>query len=73
MFYGKEENQAERWAACALIPESRIRAYGNASEDAMMAALSSHYEDLPLEDCPARRLAAKIARTRLHVLSLEVA
>ena len=71
--YGKEEAQASRWAACALIPYERIAAYGNASEDAMVAALSAHYEDLPYEDCPARALAGSIARIRLESLAQEVA
>ena len=71
--YSKGEAQASRWAACALIPLERIRLYGNASMDAMLAALSAHYEDLPLWDCPARQLAAKIARFRLDSLAQEVA
>ena len=66
----RQELQAFRWAACALIPESRIRHHGNASPDALLAALSAHYEDLPYIDCPARCLAAKIARIRLHVLEV---
>jgi len=64
----RKEFQAERWAARAMIPEARIRRYGNASEDAFIGALSAHYEDLPLQDCPARRLAAHIARARLRGL-----
>ena len=66
--YSKEETQASRWAACALIPEARIQAYGNASLDAFIGALSAHYEDLPLRDCPARRLAAHIAMIRLRAV-----
>ena len=66
--YSKGEAQANRWAARALIPEARIHAYANASLDAFIGALSAHYEDLPLEDCPARRLAAKIATYRLRAL-----
>jgi Zn-dependent peptidase ImmA (M78 family) len=69
----RQESQAERWAACALIPFDRIAAYSNACEDAMIAALSAHYEDLPYEDCPARELAGKIARIRLESLAQEVA
>jgi Zn-dependent peptidase ImmA (M78 family) len=64
----KQEAQADRWAACALIPQARIRAHQNASEDAFIGALSAHYEEIPMEDCPARRLAAKIARVRLQAL-----
>ena len=64
----RQETQAERWAACALIPESRIAAHANASLDAMIAALSAHYEDIPLRPCPSRRLAAKIGRARLKAL-----
>jgi hypothetical protein len=71
--YGKEEDQASRWAACALIPYDRIMSYRNASMDAMVAALSAHYEDLPLEDCPSRELAGKIAQHRLDALAQEVA
>lgn len=68
LMWAKGEAQANRWAACALIPQERIRAHKNASLDAMVAALSAHFEDIPLEDCPARRLAAKIARIRLRAL-----
>jgi Zn-dependent peptidase ImmA (M78 family) len=73
LFYGKEESQAKRWAACALIPWARIRHHGNASMDAMVAALSAHYEDLPLFDCEVRRLAGDIATIRLKYLTMEVA
>jgi Zn-dependent peptidase ImmA (M78 family) len=69
----KQETQAERWAACALIPEARIRKYENASLDAFIAALSAHFEDLPLHDCPQRKLAGKIARIRLKSVIQEVA
>jgi len=68
LLYSKDEAQANRWAARALIPEKRVRAYANASLDAFIGALSAHYEDLPLEDCPARRLAAHIARIRLKAV-----
>jgi len=68
LLYSKGETQADQWAARALIPEHRIRAHGNASLDAFIAALSAHYEDLPLIDCPARRLAAHIAGVRLKLL-----
>ena len=64
----KQECQANRWAACALIPQARIEAHGNASLDAFIGALSSHYEDIPLEDCATRRLAAKISQIRLGLL-----
>lgn len=64
----RKECQASRWAACALIPEARILHHGNASEDAFMGALSAHFEMLPYEDCPARELACRIARTRMQAL-----
>jgi hypothetical protein len=67
--HGKEECQADCWAACALIPETRILAYHNACLDSMVAALSAHFEDLPLIDCPSRRLAGRIARVRLNCLA----
>ena len=70
---GKQEFRADVWAVCALIPLERIQAHLNASEDSMIAALSAHYEDIPLTDCPTRRLAGKIAKIRLNALSLEVA
>jgi len=66
--HGKEESQASLWAARALIPESRVKIHGNASLDAFIGALSAHYEDIPLEDCPARRLAAQIAKIRLRAV-----
>lgn len=65
---GKLEVQADHWAARALIPESAIQRHGNASVDAFIAALSAHYEDIPLYDCPQRRLAAKIATIRLRAV-----
>lgn len=68
LLYSKGEHQASQWAAQALIPQARIRAYANASLDAFIGALSAHYEDLPLWDCPARRLAADIARIRLRAV-----
>jgi hypothetical protein len=64
----KSEHQADRWAACALIPEARIRHHLNASVDAFMAALSANYEDLPPADCPQRALAHRIAGHRLGAL-----
>lgn len=71
--YTKGEAQANRWAASALIPNERIQTYLNACEDSMVAALSAHYEDIPLIDCSVRRLAGRIARIRLQTLSTEVA
>lgn len=68
----KQEAQANRWAACALIPESRIDLYENACPDAFIAALSAHYEDLPPMDCPSRRLAARIANIRLEALQAKI-
>jgi len=68
--HGKEEAQANRWSACALIPEARILLHQNACLDAFIGALSAHYEDLPLEDCPARRLAGEIAKHRIHALKV---
>lgn len=68
MLQDKDESQADRWAARALIPESRILEHHNACTDALIAALSAHYEELPLHDCPSRRLAARIARIRLQTL-----
>lgn len=69
--WSRDEAQANRWAACALIPEAAIRRYANASEDAFMGALSRHYQELPLYPCPERRLAARIARIRLGCLKME--
>ena len=66
--HDKQEAQASRWAALALIPEAAVRRHKNASLDAFIAALSAHYEHLPLEDCPQRRLAAHIARIRLKAV-----
>lgn len=66
--YGKDEASANRWAVEALIPERRVRAHDNASEDSFIAALSAHYEDLPMESGPARTLAARIASIRLSSL-----
>ena len=68
--YSRDEWRANRWAACALIPESRIMLHQNACPDAFIGALSAHYEDLPLHNCPARKLAGMIAAYRIR--SLEV-
>lgn len=66
--HGKDEAQADRWAAQALIPHAAVLRYRNASLDAFIGALSKHYEDIPFTDCPARKLAARIARIRLRTL-----
>jgi hypothetical protein len=68
IFWSKGEAQANRWAACALIPKARIDAHNNASVDAFIAALSAHYEDIPPRNCPLRTLANRIAKVRLGVL-----
>ena len=67
--WSKDETQANRWAACALIPAARIKKYNNASIDSFMGALSANYELLPMHDCLARDLAHKIARFRLDALA----
>ena len=64
----KDEAQANRWAACALIPAARVAFYNNASIDAFIAALSAHYEDLPPHNCRERELAHRIALYRLDAL-----
>lgn len=64
----KQEVQANRWAACALIPWGRIQEYQNACLDVFIGALWKHYEEFPFEDCPARRLAARIAKYRLEAM-----
>lgn len=69
--YGRDEAKADRWAACALIPEAAVRRHQNACEDAFMGALSRHYEDLPAHPCPSRRLAGRIASIRLGCLRTE--
>jgi len=72
LFWRKNEAKANHWAACALIPRLRIQHYANASEDAMIAALSVHFEDLPFKDCHVRRLAGRIGKIRLKAISTEV-
>ena len=66
--HDRQEHQANVWAARALIPDRSIREHKNASLDAFLAALSIHYEHLPLEDCSQRRLAAEIATIRLKAV-----
>ena len=66
--HDRQEAAADRWAARALIPASSVRRHRNASVDAFIGALSSHYEDIPLHDCPQRRLAAEIATIRLNAV-----
>lgn len=68
LLYAKDEHKADQWAVCALIPWDRIKNHANASLDAFIGALSAHYEDIPLEDCPQRALAAHIAMIRLRAL-----
>ncbi len=65
---GRQEAAAEKWAAAALIPSEAVRRHRNASIDAFIGALSAHYEDIPLRDCPQRRLAATIAAIRLRAV-----
>ena len=71
--WSREELTACEWAACALIPISRIRIYRNASEDSMIAALSANYEHIPSNECKERDLAGYIAGVRLRALRKEVA
>ena len=66
--HDRQEAQASRWAAQALIPAAAIRRHQNASVDAFIGAMSAHYEDIPFEDCPQRRLAAEIALIRLDAV-----
>ena len=68
--HDRQEHQADIWAARALIPTAAMHRHRNASEDAFIAALSSHYEDIPLVDCPQRRLAAEIATIRLSTMEV---
>ena len=65
---GKQEAQANHWAACALIPESRVHLHQNASLDTFIGALSAHYEEIPYQDCALRKLAARVAKYRLQAL-----
>jgi hypothetical protein len=73
LVWSRSERQANHWAACALIPEARIRHHGNASVDTFMAALSANYEDLPPHDCPPRALAHRIACFRLDAMRARMA
>jgi hypothetical protein len=68
---GKDEHQADRWAAQALIPEEAVRRSRNASVDSFIGALSKHYQDLPPENCPDRALAGRIAKIRLSLVEAE--
>lgn len=64
----RKPREDDPWKQRALIPEAAVRRHRNASLDAFMGALSRHYEDLPMHDCPQRRLAAKIASIRLRAV-----
>lgn len=64
-FWRMQEDEADHWAACALIPEERVRHYKNASVGAFIAALHRNYQEIPKGPCGLRRLAARIALTRL--------
>lgn len=68
LLYDKDERAADRWAACALIPETRVVAYKNASLDAFIGALSRHYGPIEERNSETRRLAARIATIRLAYL-----
>lgn len=59
------EFEADKWAAQALIPESRIRAYRNATLSGFIKALLRHYAS---EDEAVRMLAARIAHARLAAI-----
>lgn len=59
------ELDADKWAAQALIPEARIRAYRNATLSGFIKALLRHYA---AEDDAVRMLAARIAHARLAAL-----
>ena len=69
MLWGKDERQADRWAACAMIPEEAVVRYRNACVDSFIAALWAHYENFQFEDCPSRSLAGRIAGIRLACLN----
>jgi hypothetical protein len=69
--HGRDEARADRWAACALIPEAAVRRHRNACEDAFIAALSRHYEELPMHGCPSRGLAGRIAGIRLRCIRIK--
>lgn len=64
----KREEEANAWAARALIPAVRIRHHQNASIGTFIAALSRHFQEIPTHDDPLRRLAAVIAQARLRHL-----
>jgi Zn-dependent peptidase ImmA (M78 family) len=59
------ELEADMWAARALIPAARIRAYRNATLSGFIKALLRHYA---VEDDAVRMLAARIAHARLAAL-----
>lgn len=68
MLYGKDERQANEWAAAALLPLARLKSYRSASIDSFIAALSRNYEEIPCVDCVQRRLAGFVSGIRMDVL-----
>ena len=63
--HSRHEAEADSWAVRALIPEARIQCHQNASVGSFMAALWRHYQEYGQADDGVRRLAARIAYTRL--------
>ena len=58
-----QEDEADAWAACGLIPEASVRKHNNANVANFIRALAKHYQPFKPED-PVCKLAAFIAHRR---------
>lgn len=65
---GPMEEEADEWAAEALIPEERIRKYGIPSVEGCLRALGKHYQEIPKTMTGVRPLGCRIAFARLRAL-----
>ena len=65
----EQEGQADAWGACALIPESKIREYGNPNVHGFVAYLRKHYQHFSgKKEDRIRALAYRIAFTRIAAI-----
>lgn len=67
--YRMQEDEADAWAACALLPQKRISRYVP-STAGLIRALGKHYQPIPAYEAKdrLRSLAARIALTRMKAL-----
>lgn len=62
-----QEVEADEWAACALIPNTRLHEYGSPCVGSLINALSRNFQEAP-PNGGIRKLAARIAYARLRTI-----